>query len=159
VSFSSDVQSCMSPLPVPSLDSGAEALELLHNLHQAWEASGGDAETVAGLVAAGALVGVDEAALAVLGAVAEATVVAYSAALAACVVAALGSSVWGLIASADTYVGSQLEAAAQQQGIPQAGGEPQALAANVPQSAQLSDDGNYWWDGAQWQPVSGQSAG
>jgi hypothetical protein len=24
---------------------------------------------------------------------------------------------------------------------------------NVPEGAQLSDDGYYWWDGAQWQPV------
>src|SRR5262245_13607082 len=23
-----------------------------------------------------------------------------------------------------------------------------------PVGAQLSDDGNYWWDGSQWQPVS-----
>ena len=27
---------------------------------------------------------------------------------------------------------------------------------NVPDGAQLSDDGNYWWDGNQWQPVAGQ---
>ena len=26
---------------------------------------------------------------------------------------------------------------------------------NVPDGAQLSDDGNYWWDGSQWQPVEG----
>ena len=25
---------------------------------------------------------------------------------------------------------------------------------NVPDGAQLSDDGNYWWDGNQWQPVN-----
>jgi hypothetical protein len=24
----------------------------------------------------------------------------------------------------------------------------------TPAGAQLSEDGNYWWDGAQWQPVS-----
>ena len=27
----------------------------------------------------------------------------------------------------------------------------------VPAGAQLSDDGNWWWDGSQWQPVQGQS--
>jgi hypothetical protein len=27
---------------------------------------------------------------------------------------------------------------------------------NVPPEAQLSDDGNYWWDGSQWQPVQPQ---
>ena len=26
---------------------------------------------------------------------------------------------------------------------------------NVPEGAQLSDDGNYWWDGNEWQPVQG----
>ena len=29
----------------------------------------------------------------------------------------------------------------------------------VPDGAQLSDDGNWWWDGEQWQPVSGGEAG
>jgi len=29
---------------------------------------------------------------------------------------------------------------------------------NVPEGAQVSDDGNYWWDGNQWQPVD-QSQG
>jgi hypothetical protein len=26
---------------------------------------------------------------------------------------------------------------------------------NMPEGAQLSDDGQWWWDGAQWQPVQG----
>jgi hypothetical protein len=26
---------------------------------------------------------------------------------------------------------------------------------NVPEGAQLSDDGQYWWDGETWQPVEG----
>ncbi|WP_436497163.1 hypothetical protein [Actinokineospora sp. HUAS TT18] len=26
---------------------------------------------------------------------------------------------------------------------------------NVPEGAQLSDDGQWWWDGEQWQPVEG----
>jgi hypothetical protein len=29
---------------------------------------------------------------------------------------------------------------------------------NVPDGAQLSDDGQWWWDGEQWQPVEGGSA-
>jgi hypothetical protein len=33
----------------------------------------------------------------------------------------------------------------------------------MPEGAQLSEDGNYWWDGSQWQLVpqdqSGQAAG
>jgi hypothetical protein len=30
---------------------------------------------------------------------------------------------------------------------------------NVPPGAQLSDDGQWWWDGTQWQPVEGQAQG
>ena len=29
---------------------------------------------------------------------------------------------------------------------------------SMPEDAQLSDDGNYWWDGNEWQPVPGQSS-
>ncbi len=29
---------------------------------------------------------------------------------------------------------------------------------SVPDGAQLSEDGNYWWDGTEWQPVDSQSA-
>jgi hypothetical protein len=25
----------------------------------------------------------------------------------------------------------------------------------IPEGAQLSEDGNYWWDGAEWQPATG----
>jgi hypothetical protein len=28
------------------------------------------------------------------------------------------------------------------------------MVANIPEGAQRSPDGNYWWDGGQWQPVS-----
>ncbi len=27
----------------------------------------------------------------------------------------------------------------------------------IPEGAQLSKDGNYWWDGNEWQPVQGQA--
>jgi hypothetical protein len=30
---------------------------------------------------------------------------------------------------------------------------------NVPAGAQVSDDGNYWWDGTAWQPVTAGVAG
>ena len=30
---------------------------------------------------------------------------------------------------------------------------------NVPDGAQLSDDGQYWWDGNAWQPVDGGGGG
>jgi hypothetical protein len=29
----------------------------------------------------------------------------------------------------------------------------------VPEGAQLSDDGNYWWDGSDWQPTGNAEAG
>lgn len=29
----------------------------------------------------------------------------------------------------------------------------------VPEGAQLSEDGKYWWDGADWQPVPGDESG
>ena len=28
----------------------------------------------------------------------------------------------------------------------------------VPEGAQLSEDGHYWWDGSDWQPVAGAGA-
>jgi hypothetical protein len=31
--------------------------------------------------------------------------------------------------------------------------------ANVPEGAQLSEDGRWWWDGQQWQPVEDGDAG
>jgi len=30
---------------------------------------------------------------------------------------------------------------------------------NVPEGAQRSEDGHYWWDGSQWQPVEGEEGG
>lgn len=30
---------------------------------------------------------------------------------------------------------------------------------NVPEGAQLSDDGNYWWDGSDWQPTGNAGTG
>ena len=62
MSFTDDFNSCMSSsgLPTPSqvFDSLSDALEFLHQLHTAWEASGGDEEmTLAALAAAGAATG------------------------------------------------------------------------------------------------------
>jgi hypothetical protein len=28
----------------------------------------------------------------------------------------------------------------------------------VPEGAQLSEDGHYWWDGSEWKPVDGAAA-
>jgi len=69
-------------------------------------------------VAAGAVTGIDEAALATAGTV---TVVAYLAALVACSVSVLASDVWDLISSNDTpsWLQSDLQAQAEQQGVEQ----------------------------------------
>jgi hypothetical protein len=94
-------------------------MEFLHQLHNAVESSGGDVEmTIGALVAAGALVGVDEAAIAALGEAAGVTVAAYIAACAACAVAAAGSSVWDTItASNDSYLTQQFTVAANDAGV------------------------------------------
>jgi hypothetical protein len=119
MSFSSDLSSCMSPLPAPTIDGVEEFLDWLHQVHTAWEASGGESEMlIAGLVAAGAVTGIDEAALAAAGA---ATVMAYLAVATGCMTSILASDVWDWI-TADTtatWLQSQLMAQAQSQGISQ----------------------------------------
>ncbi len=58
-------------LPVPNLDGLDEFVEFIDNLHQAWDAAGGEADTtLAALVALGAVTGVDETILAAAGTVA-----------------------------------------------------------------------------------------
>jgi len=106
----------MAPLPAPTLDGASEVLEWVHQVHAAWESSGGETETLmAGLVAAGAVTGIDEAALAALG---EATVLTYLAAVTACSVKCAGSSIWDAItASNDSFVQSTFTAAADNAGI------------------------------------------
>ncbi len=79
---------CMqsSGLPVPSVDSLNDAKEFIENLHQAWEAAGGEMEmTMTALLALGAITGIDEEAVA---AVATVTVSAYIAACISCLAAA-----------------------------------------------------------------------
>jgi len=79
---------CMqsSGLPVPSVDSLNDAKELIENLHQAWEAAGGEMDmTLTALLAAGAITGIDEGAVAAVAAV---TVSAYIGACIGCLAAA-----------------------------------------------------------------------
>ena len=119
MSFSDDLTSCMSPLPAPTVEGANELMEFLDQLHSAWESSGGDEEMLlTALVAAGAVTGIDEAALATAGTV---TVAAYLAALVACSVSVLASDVWDLISSNDTpsWLQSDLQAQAEQQGVEQ----------------------------------------
>jgi hypothetical protein len=106
----------MSPLPAPTVDGINELMEFVHQVHTAWEASGGETEALmGGLVAAGAVTGIDEGAVATLG---TATVLVYLADLTACAVGCAGSSIWDAItASNDSYVQSTFETAANSAGI------------------------------------------
>src|SRR5436309_3221638 len=117
MSFSDDLGSCMSPLPAPTVDGVEEVMEWLHELHTAWEASGGETEMLlTGLVAAGAVTGIDEAALGTAGAL---TVGVYIAALTACIVTTLGPSIWDALTAPaiPSWLLSQLTAQAETQGI------------------------------------------
>jgi hypothetical protein len=119
MAFSDCLTSCMSPLPAPTVEGAEDVADFLHQLHSAWENSGGESEMlVSGLVAAGAVTGIDEAALATAGAL---TVGVYIAALTACLTTCLASSVWDLISAPITpsWLAAQLTAQAETQGIPQ----------------------------------------
>jgi hypothetical protein len=127
MSFSSDFASCMSPLPTPGdiFDSFDDVTDFMHQLHQAWENAGGEAETTLGAIAAlGAVTGLDEVVLAAFATAGSVTVLGYLAACAGCLVVATGSSIWDLISSAeDSVIGSMLASAANEKGIPQPSGE------------------------------------
>jgi catalase (peroxidase I) len=120
MSFADDFASCLSPLPTPGnvLDSASDVLEFLHKIHTAWENSGGDDEMLlSALVTAGAVSGIDEAAVAAAGSV---TVLAYIGACAGCAASAAGSSIWrALTASNDQFINQQVTLAANERGIPQ----------------------------------------
>ncbi len=111
--FSDAFNACMSsnglPTPGQVVDSVGDVLELLHKLHTACEAAGADEEmTIGALIAAGAVVGIDETVLAALGAAAGITVGAYIAACAACVVSAVTPDILQpLLASAEPDVQNQ----------------------------------------------------
>ncbi len=95
MSFSDCMKS--SGLPVPSVDGLNEAKEFIENLHQAWEAAGGEMEmTLAALLAVGAVTGIDEEAVAAVAAV---TVSAYIGACIGCLAAAGIEALKGLFAS------------------------------------------------------------
>jgi len=75
-----------SGLPAPTVEGLNDAKELIENLHQAWEAAGGEVEmTLTALLALGAITGIDEEAVAAVAAV---TVSAYIGACIGCLAAA-----------------------------------------------------------------------
>jgi hypothetical protein len=119
MSFSSCFESCMSPLPVPGnfLESAEKFLDWLEELHSAWENSGGNDEALmVTLIAAGAVTGIDEAALTALAGV---TVLTYIAACITCLTSCAASEIWDLISSTDdSFIKDQLTVAANDKGIP-----------------------------------------
>lgn len=89
--FSNAWCTCMhsKSLPVPDLETVEDALDLIHKLHDAWETAGGGEELlIGGLIAAGALVGVDEGVVAVLGEAAQVAVGMYLLACTGCLASA-----------------------------------------------------------------------
>lgn len=100
MSFDSEFTFCMhgASLPTPSeaLGSAEEVLHFLEELHNAAEAAGGMEVTLTALEAAG---------FTGLGAIAEdaaaVTAAAYAGAVAGCLIAATGSSIWDLVAQTE----------------------------------------------------------
>jgi hypothetical protein len=112
--FSESWEHCMHDkgLPVPSVEDANEALELVDKIHQAIENAGGEAEvTIGALIVAGALVGVDEAALAVLSEVAQVAAALYISVCIACLASVALDDLKGLFASNDLpdFVVAELE--------------------------------------------------
>jgi hypothetical protein len=89
-------------LPVPSVEDANEALEFVDKLHSAWEnANGDEVMTIGALIALGAFTGVDEAAVEVLGEVAQVAAVLYISACIACLASVAIDDLRRRFASAD----------------------------------------------------------
>jgi hypothetical protein len=103
--FSQAWSTCMNRkgMPVPELESLGDALEYLDVLHSALENSGGveGAVTLGGLIASGALAGVGEGTLIVLGTIAEIAALVYINAAIGCASSVASAEVRSLFASND----------------------------------------------------------
>lgn len=100
--FFENWEQCMhgNGLPVPSVEDASEAVELLDKLQRAMENAGGEAEvTIGALLALGAFVGIDEAALAVLGEVAQVAAALYISMCLGCLGSVALDELKGLFAS------------------------------------------------------------
>src|SRR5438445_13789247 len=102
MSFSDDFNGCLQstglPAPGDVVDSVEDAVDFLHKLVLAGEASGGETEgTLAALAVVGGAVGIDEAVAAALAAAGTVTIAAYLSACASCIVVAAGSSIWDIL--------------------------------------------------------------
>jgi hypothetical protein len=111
--FSEQWGQCMrgKGLPVPDIEGVNEAVDLLEHIHEAIENTGDAEVTIGALLAAGALVGIDEAALAVLGEVAQVAAALYLLACTACLGSVAIDKLRGLFASNELpgFLVAQLE--------------------------------------------------
>ncbi|MFD4715225.1 hypothetical protein ACFWN5_36935 [Streptomyces sp. NPDC058430] len=100
MSFEGEFTFCMHssslPTPAEAMESAGEVLEFLEQLHHAAEAAGGVEITLAALEAAG-FTGFGGVATEV----AAVTVAAYAGAVAGCLIAATGSSIFDLLSEAE----------------------------------------------------------
>jgi hypothetical protein len=98
--------------PIIDVETVEEALDFVESIHSAWEKAGGDEKvTIGALLVAGAFLGVDEAALAVLGEAAAIVLVAYLAACVGCMGSVAIDDLRRLFAQGDLpdFVVAQLE--------------------------------------------------
>jgi hypothetical protein len=112
--FSDAWVKCMhgNGLPVPEIQELNEALEFVDKIHSAFEnATGKEEITIGALLAVGAFVGFDEAALAALTQAAAITATAYLAACVGCLASVALDDLKDLFASGDlsAFVVAQLE--------------------------------------------------
>lgn len=112
-SFSDAWAHCMhgNGLPVPDVQTLNEALEFLDKVHSAWENAGGGEELLIGALIAGGAIVVGEAALVVLGEVAQVAAFAYLGAGILCLASVAVDDLKGLFAAGQlpAFVVAQLE--------------------------------------------------
>ena len=122
--FGEDWERCMTGkgLPVPSVEDANEALEFLHQLHSAMDnVTGGEAEmTIGTLLASGALGGIGEGSLVILGGIAQTLVAVYLSQAISCLGVVAGGELRKLFSSNELadFVVAELDI----QGIDLAGG-------------------------------------
>lgn len=121
MAFKDDFTRCLAPFPPPAqiMRSGLDVAPALSRIWRAWRDAGGSAGLLLQtIVAAGAVLGIDEAALAAAGAI---TVATYITSCAVCAVSAAGPEIWASINACtgpdDLYVHDQLELAANSAGV------------------------------------------
>jgi hypothetical protein len=112
--FSENWRQCMGGkgLPVPSVEDVSEAIEFLHVLNLALENAGGGAEvTIESLIASGALGGIGEGSLVILGGIAQTAAAFYIHQCISCLSSVTGAALKSLFAQNELpdFVVAELE--------------------------------------------------